>query len=229
MTKVKKEKNYIDSVHIWGRIWSIGALIVLFMVPVAFCLYYKVWPEGSMVLSAFLLVAPMFWVSSVVEVIAFTPMLGAGGAYLSFVTGNISNLKLPCSMSILQKENVKATSEEGEILSTISVASSAITTTIIIAAGVFILNPVFSEIKDTPVVKSVLPYVSAALFGALAASYMRKYWKIAVAPIFVGVLIFVITGMTGEASLGVGTVVFATIVIAVASALLLSKFKLLKN
>lgn len=229
MTKVKKEKNYIDSVHIWGRIWSIGALIVLFMVPVAFCLYYKVWPEGSMVLSAFLQVAPMFWISSVVEVIAFTPMLGAGGAYLSFVTGNISNLKLPCSMSILQKENVKATSEEGEILSTISVASSAITTTIIIAAGVFILNPVFSEIKDTPVVKSVLPYVSAALFGALAASYMRKYWKIAVAPIFVGVLIFVITGMTGEASLGVGTVVFATIVVAVASALLLSKFKLLKN
>lgn len=224
MAKVKKEKSYIDSVHVWGRLWSVGALIVLFTVPAAFCLYYKAWPEAAVVLKAFASVAPMFWVSSVVEVIAFTPMLGAGGAYLSFVTGNISNLKLPCAMSILQKEKVNATSEEGEILSTISVAASAITTTVIIALGVILLNPVFSEIKDTPVVKSVLPYVSAALFGALAAGYMRKYWKIAVAPIAVGVIVFMLTG----SALGVGTIVFVTIVVSVASALLLSKFKLIK-
>ncbi len=224
MAKVKKEKNYTDSVHIWGRLWSIGALIVLFMIPVAFCLYYNAWPEASGVFKAFMKVAPLFWVSSVVEVIAFTPMLGAGGAYLSFVTGNISNLKLPCAMSILQKEKVTATSEEGEILSTISVASSAITTTVIIAAGVFILNPIYSEIKDTAVVQSVLPYVSAALFGALAASYMRKYWKISIPPIVAGVIVFALTG----SSLGVGTIVFVTIVVSIATALLLVKFKLLK-
>lgn len=223
MANVKKEKNYIDSVHIWGRLWSVGALIVLFMVPVAFCLYYNAWPEAGMVFKAFMKVAPMFWVSSVVEVIAFTPMLGAGGAYLSFVTGNISNLKLPCAMSILQKEKVSATSEEGEILSTISVATSAITTTVIIAVGIFILNPVFSEIKDTPIVKSVLPYVTAALFGALAAGYLRKYWKIAIAPVFVGVLVLVFSPL-----FGVGTLVFVTIVVSVVSALLLSKFKLIK-
>ncbi len=223
MSKVKKEIDYINSVHIWGRIWSIGALLVLFMVPVAISIKWNAWPEFNNVLSAFLKVAPLFWVSSIVEVIAFTPMLGAGGAYLSFVTGNISNLKLPCAMSILEKENVKATSEEGEILSTISVAASAITTTIIIAVGIFILNPVFSEIKDTPIVKSVLPYVTAALFGALAASYLRKYWKIAVAPVFIGVLVLVFSPL-----FGVGTLVFVTIVVSVISALLLAKFKLIK-
>ncbi len=223
MSKLKKEIDYINSVHIWGRIWSIGALIVLFMVPAVFCIYYNAWPPINKVLAAFVKVAPLFWVSSVVEVIAFTPMLGAGGAYLSFVTGNISNLKLPCAMSILQKEKVSATSEEGEILSTISVAASAITTTVIIAAGVFILNPVFSEIKDTPIVKSVLPYVTAALFGALAASYLRKYWKIAVAPVLAGVIVLIASPL-----FGVGTLVFVTIVVSVAAALLLSKFKLLK-
>ncbi len=223
MSKLKKEIDYINSVHIWGRIWSIGALIVLFMVPVAISIHWNAWPEFNSVLNALLKVAPLFWVSSVVEVIAFTPMLGAGGAYLSFVTGNISNLKLPCAMSILQKENVNATSEEGDILSTISVASSAITTTVIIAAGIFILNPVFSEIKDTPIVKSVLPYVTAALFGALAASYLRKYWKIAVAPVLIGVIVLVFSPL-----FGVGTLVFVTIVVSVASALLLAKFKLIK-
>ncbi|MBE6717304.1 MAG: hypothetical protein E7573_10335 [Ruminococcaceae bacterium] len=223
MSKLKAEKNYIDSVHLMGRLWSIGALIVLFMVPVAISVYYNAWPPVNDVFNALLSVAPLFWISSVVEVIAFTPMLGAGGAYLSFVTGNISNLKLPCAMSILQKEKVSATSEEGEILSTISVAASAITTTVIIAVGIFILNPVFSEIKDTPIVKQVLPYVTAALFGALAASYLRKYWKIAIAPILAGVIVLVFSPL-----FGVGTLVFVTIVVSVAGALLLSKFKLVK-
>lgn len=228
MSKIKKEVDFINSIHIWGRLWSIGALIVLFMVPVTISLEWKVWSEPGNtffadVFSAFAKVAPLFWISSVVEVIAFTPMLGAGGSYLSFVTGNISNLKLPCAMNVLQKEKVSATSEEGEILSTISVASSAITTTIIIAAGVFILNPVFSEIKDTPIVKSVLPYVTAALFGALAASYLRKYWKIAIAPVVVGVIVLIFSPL-----FGVGTLVFITIVVSVICALLLSKFKLLK-
>lgn len=223
MSKIKKEIDYINSVHIWGRVWSIGALVVLFMVPCVFSLYYNAWPPINDVLNALLKVAPLFWVSSIVEVIAFTPMLGAGGAYLSFVTGNISNLKLPCAMSILQKEKVSATSEEGEILSTISVASSAITTTIIIAAGIFILNPVFAEIKDTPIVKSVLPYVTAALFGALAASYMRSFWKLAIAPVIAGVIVLIFSPL-----FGVGTLVFVTIVVSVAGALIMSKLKLIK-
>lgn len=223
MSKIKKEIDYINSVHIWGRVWSIGALVVLFMVPVVFSLYYNAWPPINDVLAALAKVAPLFWVSSIVEVIAFTPMLGAGGAYLSFVTGNISNLKLPCAMSILQKEKVSATSEEGEILSTISVASSAITTTIIIAVGIFMLNPIFSEIKDTAIVKSVLPYVTAALFGALAAGYMRKYWKVAIAPIFAGVVVLIFSPL-----FGVGTLVFVTIVVSVASALIMTKLKLVK-
>lgn len=223
MSKIKNEVSYINSVHIWGRIWTVGALLVLFAVPVAISVAWDAWPPLNDVFSAFLKVAPLFWVSSVVEVIAFTPMLGAGGSYLAFVTGNISNLKLPCALSVLQKEEVSATSEKGDILSTISVASSAITTTAVIAVGVFILNPVFSEIKDTPIVKQVLPYVTAALFGALAASYLRKYWKIAVAPIVVGVVVLIFSPL-----FGVGTLVFVTIVVAVVAALLLTKFNLIK-
>lgn len=223
MSKIKNEVSYINSVHIWGRIWTVGALLVLFAVPVAISVAWDAWPPLNDVFSAFLKVAPLFWVSSVVEVIAFTPMLGAGGSYLAFVTGNISNLKLPCALSVLQKEEVSATSEKGDIFSTISVASSAITTTAVIAVGVFILNPVFSEIKDTPIVKQVLPYVTAALFGALAASYLRKYWKIAVAPIVVGVVVLIFSPL-----FGVGTLVFVTIVVAVVAALLLTKFNLIK-
>ena len=130
MAKLKTQKNYIDSVHIWGRVWSIGALLVLFSLPIAISVYYNAWPEANLV--------PLYWVTAIIEVITFTPMLGAGGAYLSFVTGNITNLKLPCALNAMEQAKVKSNSEEGEIVSTIAVASSAITTTLIIAVGVIL-------------------------------------------------------------------------------------------
>ena len=122
MAKVKKQKDYFDSVHIWGRVWSIGALLVLFSLPVSISLYYNAWPEASFVFEALLKLVPLYWVTSIIEVITFTPMLGAGGAYLSFVTGNITNLKLPCALNAMEQAKVKANSEEGEVISTISIA-----------------------------------------------------------------------------------------------------------
>ena len=44
--------------------------------------------------------------------------------YLSFVTGNISNLKLPCALAALEQAGLKANSEEGEVVSTIAIAVS---------------------------------------------------------------------------------------------------------
>ena len=118
------KKTYYDKVHTWGRIWSITALLVLFSVPLAISVYYNAWPEMNNLFSALLKVLPIFWISAVVEVITYTPMLGAGGTYLSFVTGNITNLKLPCALDAMEKAKVKANSEEGEIIPTISIAVS---------------------------------------------------------------------------------------------------------
>ena len=94
-------------------------------------------------------------------------MLGAGGSYLSFVTGNISNLKLPCALNALESNGVKAQSEEGEIISTIAIAVSSIVTTVIIVLGVILIVPL------TPILENpVLDPAFAQLLPALC-SYRR--------------------------------------------------------
>ena len=223
MAKVKKQKDYVDSVHIWGRVWSIGALLVLFSLPIAISVYYNAWPEANLVFNALLKLVPLYWATAIIEVITFTPMLGAGGAYLSFVTGNITNLKLPCALNAMEQAKVKANSEEGEIISTIAVASSAITTTLIIAVGVILFSPVLDELRSNDALKPAFSYVSAALFGALGASYLKKHWKISIFPVLVGILILLI--MPG---FGVSTLLFVTIVAAIAGALVMSKLKIVK-
>ena len=194
--KTKKQKSYFDSVHSWGRISSISALFVLLMFPVAITLYLGVVPDKtflSYVLSGLLKVAPLYWALAVVEVIFYTPMLGAGGTYLSFVTGNIVNLKLPCAISAMENAKVKATSEEGDVISTIAIATSAIVTTAVLAVGIIAFAPFLDTFTSSPLLMPAFKQVLPALFGALGAGYFVKHWKLSFAPILfmLAILVFV--------------------------------------
>jgi hypothetical protein len=219
----KKERPYLDKVHTWGRIWTVGALLVLLSLPFGFCVFYNVWPEAKVVFSALTKVILIYWTTAIIEVITYTPMLGAGGTYLSFVTGNITNLKLPCGLNAMEKAGVKANSEEGEVISTIAIGSSAITTTIIIAVGVLVFSPVLPVLKESDTLRPAFSYVTSALFGALGASYFRKHWKISIFPIVVGVVVLLFAP-----TLGVGTLMFVTIVAAIVGALVMIKLNIVK-
>lgn len=221
---MKNPKTYIDKMHMWGSIWSVSALCVLFAVPLVFSLYYNVFPAWHTFLSAALKIIPIYWLTAIVEVITYTPMLGAGGTYLSFVTGNITNLKLPCALSALDRSGYRATSEEGEVISTIAIAASAITTTLVIAVGVLAFGPSIAKITAPgSVLAPAFNYVIPALFGALGASYFTKHWKISIFPILVGVLVYVFAP-----TMAVGTMIFITIIAAIAGALVMLKLKIIK-
>lgn len=216
---MKKEKTYFDKVHTWGRVWSLTALAVLFMVPVSICIRFNAWPEMQSVLQALASVLPLYWATAVIEVLTYTPMLGAGGTYLSFVTGNITNLKLPCGLNAMEKAGVKANSEEGEVISTIAIGVSAITTTVIIAIGVLAFSPMIASITaEGSLFKPAFTYVLPALFGALAAGYFRKHWKISLFPIAAGIIVLLFAP-----EFAVGTLIFVTIVASIGGALVMNK------
>jgi hypothetical protein len=218
------KKTYYDKVHTWGRIWSITALLVLFSVPLAISVYYNAWPEMNSLFSALLKVLPIFWISAVVEVITYTPMLGAGGTYLSFVTGNITNLKLPCGLNAMNSAKVKANSEEGEVISTIAIGVSAIVTTVIIAVGVLVFGDTVAKLMEPgSALAPAFNNVTTALFGALFASYLGKYWRITILPLLVGCGVLLLSP-----NFGVGTLLFVTIVASIAGVFILSKLNLLE-
>ena len=133
---MKKNLSYIDSVHRDGTIWNLTVMVLLMAFPLTVAFLFGAAPDWGALLVGLIATAPMYWAVGVIETITFVPMLGAGGSYLSFVTGNISNLKLPCALNALEQNGVSASSEEGEIISTIAIATSSIVTTIIIIIGV---------------------------------------------------------------------------------------------
>ncbi len=198
----KKEYSYIDSVHRDGRIWNITMMIILLAFPVAVALIFESAPDWLGLGKGLVATAPMYWAVGIVEVITFIPMLGAGGSYLSFVTGNISNLKLPCAINALENAKADVKSEEGEIISTIAIATSSIVTTIIIAIGVLLivpLNPILSNPELKPAFDQMLP----ALFGALGVALISKNWKIAVAPIVLMLILFIFIPALNASTVGI--------------------------
>lgn len=212
---MKKNNNaaYLDRVYSWGNKWNIFVMLVLLAFPFAVALIFKAISNWNGLFKGLIATAPMYWAVGVVEVITYIPMLGVGGSYLSFVTGNISNLKLPCALGALEQANVKADTEEGEVISTIAIAVSSIVTTVIIILGVLLIIPL-QPILQSKILQPCFEQILPALFGGLGIVFISKNWKIAIAPIILMLILFIFTGLgAGDVGIMVPVGVLFTIAI----------------
>ena len=211
---MKKEMSYLDSVHRDGRIWNLSVMVLLLAFPVAVCLIFNVLPEWNGLLMGLLATAPMYWAVGAIETVTYVPMLGAGGSYLSFVTGNISNLKLPCALNAMEQNGVSANSEEGEVVSTIAIAISSIVTTLIIIVGVVLIVPL-TPVLQAPQLQPAFDQILPALFGGLGVAFVSKNWKLAVAPVLLMLVLFIFVPALNAGTVGIMVPVSALFTIGV--------------
>ncbi|MBQ2705091.1 MAG: hypothetical protein IJF58_06060 [Clostridia bacterium] len=211
--------NYLKKTDTIGKIWIWSAAVLVLMVPVAICVYYNSWPEITSVLKGLLGVAPIFWTVGVIEVITYTPMLGIGGTYLAFVTGNLTSIKAPAALTAMENADVKADSEEGEVISTIAIATSSIVTTLVIIVGVVLFSLV-APVIESPVLKPAFDNILPALFGGLAVVYVSKNWKLSIVPLVFMVTLFLCVPSLADS---VGILVTVGVIVALVSSRIMYK------
>ncbi len=211
-------EEFNNGLHKIGRITMILALILLFSVPFVVGALNGVSPDWKAFMAGFANVGIIYLPMSIVEFLIYTPMLGVGGSYLSFLTGNVTNMKIPCAINARDFAKTEVGTPENEIVSTISVATSAIVTTLVILVGVVLivpLQPVLQSETLLPAFNNVVP----ALFGALGLKYFAKSPKIAVVPLLAMCLLCIfVPSMISQTSvllipsgilaLGIGFVLF---------------------
>lgn len=196
--------TYIDKMHKYGRIWAVITSGIILAFPFVLSIIYGEWPDFDTFMKGILGVAVTFWPVGIIEVITYTPMLGVGGTYLGFVTGNLSSLKVPCALDSMEKANVKADSDEGEVISTISIATSSIVTILIILLGIILLSiPGVQAFLESDLLKPAFDNVLPALFGGLGVVYMSRYFKIAVVPMALMILLFVFVPYLDSSMVGI--------------------------
>lgn len=181
----EKEKFFEDfnnGLHRLGRVMMVLTIILLVGVPVLIAVMNHVSINGKGFLSGMLNIGLLYIGISIVEFLIYVPMLGAGGSYLAFVTGNVTNMKIPCAMNARDIAGTEVGTPENEIISTISIATSAIVTTLVIVVGVILIAPL-QPVLQSEVLAPAFDYVVPALFGALGLKYFVKSPKVAVIPV----------------------------------------------
>lgn len=192
-------EKYNNRTHTIGRVTSAITLILLLAAPFIIGGVLGAMPDMGAAAKAFLSVGLVWTVSSVAEFLIYTPMLGTGG-YLAFITGNLINMKIPCAVNARDIVGAKSGTPENEIISTLSIATSSLVTILVLALGVLMLVPL-QPILQSPVLQPAFENVVPALFGAMAYKYFRRNMKIAIAPLFVmSVLFILVPSLTGSTS-----------------------------
>ena len=201
-TVLQQKETYMDSVHRWGRIWGLSLMLLILAYPITVSLIFHAQVNWAAFAKGFIAIGPMYWAVGVVEIFTYVPMLGAGGSYLSFVTGNISNLKLPCALDAMERAGVKSNSEEGEVISTIAIAVSSIVTTLIILVGVVLIIPL-TPLLSSPVLAPAFSQILPALFGGLAVVFISKNAKLSVAPVLLMLVLFIFVPALNASTVGI--------------------------
>ena len=194
-------QDFNNSMHRLGRVTLIVMTALLLAVPFLYGSNNSVSPNLGGFLSGLAKVGLIYYPVAIVEFLVYTPMLGVGGSYLSFMTGNVTNMRIPCVMNAKDIAGTEAGTPEHEIISTIAVATSAITTTVVIVIGVICmvpLQPVLQSEVLLPAFNNVVP----ALFGALGLKYFAKSPQIAILPlVLVSLLCIFVPSMISQSSL----------------------------
>ena len=199
-----ERKAYLEQfnrrTHVLGRIVSAITLVLLVGAPFLIGTLLGAMPDMGAVAKGFLSVGLVWTVSSVAEFLIYTPMLGAGGGYLAFITGNLINMKIPCAVNARDIVGTKTGTAENEIISTLSIATSSLVTIVVLALGVALLVPL-QPVLQSPVLQPAFANVVPALFGAMAYQYFRKNIRVAIAPlVMMSVLFMLVPSLTGSTS-----------------------------
>lgn len=193
MTQQEKERffeEYNERTHLFGRIGLSIGIVMLFAVPFAMGISLDAMPNMSAFAKGFAQIAIIYIPSCIVEFLIYTPMLGVGGSYLGFITGNLINMKIPCALNARDIVEAKSGTPESEIVSTLSIAASSLVTTLVIAVGVLMLIPL-RPVLEAPVLQPAFNNVVPALFGAMAYKYFRRGKQLVAIPLVVMTVLFV--------------------------------------
>ncbi len=218
------EKKYNDRTHVYGRIWGVVALIVFLMIPLSLSLHLNAWPTAA----AFAAAASLYIITGIGgigEDLMYTTLIGPSATYVSFLTGNIANLKFPCTVAAVESADVDIHSDEGEVLATLAVCVSSIVTCLTIAIFCVALTPVIPMLTNEnglfyPAFQQVLP----ALFGAILVPYCVKNPKLWELPMLAMAILY---WFVPEITLAYG--MFLSIAISMAGALIMYKAGLLEE
>ena len=170
------ENEYLPQMHKIGKLIGVLAIAAAFLPAIVLGVVFGLWPNPSALAVCFVSAASSFAFLWFIEPISYYPVLGPVGTYMAFVSGNISNMRVPCASMAQVSAGVEPGTNQGSIIATIGMGVSIIINTVILTVGVIGGQAILSALPAS--VTSALNYLLPALFGALFVQFGIKNLKL---------------------------------------------------
>lgn len=173
MQQQAHQSDFTNWVHKFGILSSLALLLAMTVFPVVISATYGIWPNFAEIwpgiLAVILFMAP-WWPG---ETIGYMSIMGPGALYMSYITGNVTNLKMPATVGTINSLGIEPNTEKCHTMAIIVCGASIITSITIVATGVLIAIPA-KPILEAEVLQPAFTYVVPALFGGLVAQTVLK-------------------------------------------------------
>ena len=181
--------EYLPKMHRIGKIIGVVAVFASFMPALTLGLVYGLWPNMAALGTAALTAIASFGVLWFVEPLSYYPVVGPMGTYMAFVSGNISNMRIPCASMAQISAEVEPGSDKGSIIATIGMGVSIVINTLVLSVGVIAGSSILSMLPASVV--SALNYLLPALFGALCIQFGMKNKSHTVLMLVIGCILYI--------------------------------------
>ena len=170
------EREHLPYIISRGRFTTLLGVALCFL-PIL-VLYFNYWivPPMAAVITGVIAQVSVSGVFYIVEPVSYFTVLGIAGSYMSFLSGNIGNLRVPCSAIAQDAAGVEKGTPAGSIISTIGVAVSILVNVIVLSIGVLLGATILSMLPAR--VYGSLGFLLPAIFGAILGQQVVKNPKI---------------------------------------------------
>lgn len=185
--------EYTPQVHKIGKLTGYIGVVLAFIPVIVLAVVYGIVPKPAALLTAFISGASAFGVLWFVEPISYFPVVGPAGTYMAFLSGNISNMRIPCASMAQVAAEVEPGTEKGSIIATLGMAVSIIINVSVLTIGAILGTSVLALLPDS--IKAALNYLLPALFGALLVQFGMKMIRHSIIMVVVAFALYFAIGM----------------------------------
>jgi hypothetical protein len=154
---------YFKKMHHIGKIAGSISIAIMFGIPVIACLVFNIMPTFKEYIAVAGTLLAIYVPTALSEVLSYTPMLGSS-AYLTFLTGNVGNIKIPVTLNAFEITESDLGTERGDAVAAVAVGTASLVTMICLIVGVVLLVPLEPVLKN-PTVLTCTAQMLPALFG----------------------------------------------------------------
>ena len=184
----KYEQEFIPGIHFLGRLFILTVVLVSLLPPLYLSFVQGYHPGWGPIFAGFGQAALLFGMFWIIEPMSYFPILGVPGTYLSFLSGNTANMRIPAIAAAQNVLGLKTGTKKAELAGIISLSASIITN-ILILGILIVIGTSFLELLPESVM-GAFKYVMPAIFGSMFITFaMRTDKRYLIRLIPVGILI----------------------------------------